>query len=474
MTGGPRTLCAQLQTHEGAHTTFTWGSLATRERLRRALLQTTCVPAGYWCPLPALQLHAAGCPVLHQAGACHSLRRTLWPSHAWTCTGPVQTTLHSKPISGQVTKLHQPKQFFRLWSLDLACKLTTCCVISSFVAQSCTTERAFKLCHYCHCEFRTSKALHLSTCAVLFQMVWEIFGQGQHLTPRLSGPPPDQMGQDTQQRRGGKLQPGEGQARKSPTLVAKLQEGKDQPGAGRGVSDDESPRDSSRGRHCPAQGGPRVRLVPEYQGRYPPQFVGDLPQVQEDSGGRQTSGDLVAGPSYGMAGSLGSNHPGRAPSQGSGAIRLEPPQVGPDQEGDGHHERDCPVGGLIFLLTVAQKGEIALGTHAALGRLAGCSAGRVIGGQRGAAYAATFGRPARQAHEAAAILELRLVNPGSLCFAHTCLLTQLWQVTWGLSFRRTFVLLPSGHPAYQWEPAYFAICSCSGDFSGLAGSSSAA
>ena len=79
------------------------------------------------------------------------------------------------------------------------------------------------------------------------------------------------------------------------------------------------------------------------------------------------------------------------------------------------------------------EGGICGSSHAVAGQPIGLQRGQSH--EAGSAYQATFGQPAPQTAQAQAVMELKLVNPGSLCYMHVVLISLLWQCGWGLSFR---------------------------------------
>ena len=170
------------------------GSLATRERLGRALLQAKFIRAGYWSPLPAvpcqgdesvtacsglpgsvsIRLELATLCVVPCGRITHGLPQDLYKlpssanrSHArspscslptlpkqfsssgWigAFTGPCVQTDYVLCDLGALkgnanTKRHIGSSHPQFWQK-----------YSSLVVQNCTTGRASKPCHYCHCEF---------------------------------------------------------------------------------------------------------------------------------------------------------------------------------------------------------------------------------------------------------------------------------------------------------------------------------
>ena len=344
-----------------------------------------------------LQLHAPGCLILYQAGLAFSARRELWPTSQWGPTGLLQTTLRWQRGPGpqsscQLTTL--AREVLQALNTDgwgsisdeLAQRLTTSCVIcgavlkgnsntkrhyksahlvlwqslSSMVAQSCTLGRASKPCHYCKRQSSSSKAVHLQTCSVLFQLrfISHLLDQGLHgygdaratngSTLRGHAAPPLHA---TVAARGSEPGVNSGPrldrdavmaAEETPpqTKWARTDKEKGNGGKGnRGNRDQQSQEKSfhqggwwqtSRqkrhtGRDLEEIIGTNVCLVPEYTGSYPAEPPRDICQVEEDPRGGQeqagqvTSCDIASSYAHGM-GSLA-----REDAQRSGLQWLRKP-----------------------------------------------------------------------------------------------------------------------------------------------------
>ena len=131
----------------------------------------------------------------------------------------------------------------------------------------------------------------------------------------------------------------------------------------------------------------------------------------------------------------------RRPAQTDGSCR--PPGGDPQVSRYPTDGRNLPVRGPGLLPHPQSKGGSVACRHAAAGspvKLQRRQSHR-LEATPGEAYETTFGSPIGQADQPTSILELKLVNPGSLCYVHVCLISLLWQATWRISLRNLGVLL---------------------------------